>query len=61
MRRMEELTDADLEPAFVEQAKEFCDHVFNEAKTKTLKQGLKVTGRREYYNTDIEDGKHLWK
>ncbi|XP_029513273.1 guanylate-binding protein 1-like [Oncorhynchus nerka] len=45
MRRMEELTDADLEPAFVEQAKEFCDHVFNEAKTKTLKQGLKVTGR----------------
>lgn len=59
MRRMEELTDADLEPAFVEQAKEFCDHVFNEAKTKTLKQGLKVTGRREYYNTDIEDGKHL--
>uniref|UniRef100_A0A4W5NTB7 GB1/RHD3-type G domain-containing protein n=1 Tax=Hucho hucho TaxID=62062 RepID=A0A4W5NTB7_9TELE len=49
MRRMEELTDADLEPAFVEQAKEFCDHVFMEAKTKTLKQGLKVTGRREYY------------
>uniref|UniRef100_A0A8C8DA66 GB1/RHD3-type G domain-containing protein n=1 Tax=Oncorhynchus tshawytscha TaxID=74940 RepID=A0A8C8DA66_ONCTS len=45
MRRMEELTDADLEPAFVEQAKEFCDHVFNDAKTKTLKQGLKVTGR----------------
>uniref|UniRef100_A0A8C7T148 Uncharacterized protein n=1 Tax=Oncorhynchus mykiss TaxID=8022 RepID=A0A8C7T148_ONCMY len=45
MRHMEELTDADLEPAFVEQAKEFCDHVFNEAKTKTLKQGLKVTGR----------------
>ncbi|XP_071198201.1 guanylate-binding protein 1-like, partial [Salvelinus alpinus] len=45
MRRMEELTDADLEPAFVEQAKEFCDHVFKEAKTKTLKQGLKVTGR----------------
>uniref|UniRef100_A0A4W5NPW9 Guanylate binding protein 2 n=1 Tax=Hucho hucho TaxID=62062 RepID=A0A4W5NPW9_9TELE len=45
MRRMEELTDADLEPAFVEQAKEFCDHVFMEAKTKTLKQGLKVTGR----------------
>jgi hypothetical protein len=56
---MEELTDADLEPAFVEQAKEFCDHVFNEAKTKTLKQGLKVTGRREYYNPDIEDGKQL--
>ncbi|CAB1347166.1 unnamed protein product [Coregonus sp. 'balchen'] len=26
MRRMEELTDADLEPSFVEQAKEFCDH-----------------------------------
>ncbi|XP_029515227.1 guanylate-binding protein 1-like [Oncorhynchus nerka] len=45
MRRMEELTDADLEPAFVEQAKEFCDHVFNDAKTKTLKQGLKVSGR----------------
>ncbi|KAL0963677.1 hypothetical protein UPYG_G00309420 [Umbra pygmaea] len=45
MRRMEELTDDDLEPLFVQQAKEFCDHIFTEAKTKSLKHCTKVTGR----------------
>ncbi|KAJ8012983.1 hypothetical protein DPEC_G00048560 [Dallia pectoralis] len=45
MKRMEELTDDDLEPRFVKQAKKFTDHIFTEAKTKSLKNGLKVTGR----------------
>ncbi|XP_046902450.1 guanylate-binding protein 1-like isoform X1 [Hypomesus transpacificus] len=45
MRRMEDLTDADLEPDFVQQSKDFCTHVFTNAKTKTLKGGLLVTGR----------------
>ena len=49
MRRMEDLTDADLEPDFVQQSKDFCTHVFTNAKTKTLKGGLLVTGRCEYY------------
>ncbi|XP_046902447.1 guanylate-binding protein 1-like [Hypomesus transpacificus] len=45
MRRMEELTDADLEPKFVQQSNNFCTHIFTNAKTKTLKGGVKVTGR----------------
>ncbi|KAJ8012984.1 hypothetical protein DPEC_G00048570 [Dallia pectoralis] len=45
MKRMEELTDDDLDPSFVKQAKKFTDHIFTEAKTKSLKNGLKVTGR----------------
>ncbi|XP_010878336.2 guanylate-binding protein 1-like [Esox lucius] len=45
MKRMEELNDNDLEPLFVEQAKRFCDHIYTEAKTKSLKHGLSVTGR----------------
>ncbi|XP_029589221.1 guanylate-binding protein 1 [Salmo trutta] len=45
MKRMEELTDADLEPSFVKQSKDFCDHIFKEGKTKTMIGGLKVTGK----------------
>uniref|UniRef100_A0A8C7Q496 GB1/RHD3-type G domain-containing protein n=1 Tax=Oncorhynchus mykiss TaxID=8022 RepID=A0A8C7Q496_ONCMY len=45
MKRMEELTDADLEPSFVKQSRDFCDHLFKEVKTKTMIGGLKVTGK----------------
>ncbi|XP_062391457.1 guanylate-binding protein 3-like isoform X4 [Sardina pilchardus] len=45
MKRMEELTDADLESDFVETAKEFCSHIFSSAKPKTMRGGLGVTGR----------------
>uniref|UniRef100_A0A4W5P3W8 GB1/RHD3-type G domain-containing protein n=1 Tax=Hucho hucho TaxID=62062 RepID=A0A4W5P3W8_9TELE len=45
MKRMEELTDADLEPSFVKQSRDFCDHIFKEVKTKTMIGGLKVTGK----------------
>uniref|UniRef100_A0A4W5P2I2 GB1/RHD3-type G domain-containing protein n=1 Tax=Hucho hucho TaxID=62062 RepID=A0A4W5P2I2_9TELE len=47
MKRMEELTDADLEPSFVKQSRDFCDHIFKEVKTKTMIGGLKVTGKSE--------------
>ena len=50
MKRMEELTDADLEPSFVKQSRDFCDHLFKEVKTKTMIGGLKVTGKSEYLN-----------
>ncbi|KAL0963676.1 hypothetical protein UPYG_G00309410 [Umbra pygmaea] len=61
MKRMDELTDDDLEPLFVQQAKTFCDHIFTEAKTKSLKHGLRVTGRllgnlAETYVTDLRGG-----
>ncbi|XP_041940227.1 guanylate-binding protein 1-like isoform X2 [Alosa sapidissima] len=45
MRRLEELTDADLESDFVEVAKQFCSHIFSSAKPKTMRGGLGVTGR----------------
>ncbi|XP_062312450.1 guanylate-binding protein 1-like [Osmerus eperlanus] len=45
MRRMDDLTDDDLEPKFVQQSNNFCSHIFTNAKTKTLKGGVLVTGR----------------
>ncbi|XP_041940250.1 guanylate-binding protein 1 [Alosa sapidissima] len=45
MRRMEELTDADLDSDFVEAAKQFCSHIFSSTKPKTMRGGLGVTGR----------------
>ncbi|MGH0170596.1 UNVERIFIED_CONTAM: hypothetical protein FKN15_058811 [Acipenser sinensis] len=45
MARIEELTDNDLEPAFVEQTKNFCSHIFSNAETKTMIDGSTVTGR----------------
>ncbi|KAJ8392488.1 hypothetical protein AAFF_G00076130 [Aldrovandia affinis] len=46
MQRMDQLMDDDLEPSFVEQARNFCDYIFNHTKTKTIKGGFNVTGRR---------------
>ncbi|XP_042560348.1 guanylate-binding protein 1-like, partial [Clupea harengus] len=45
MRRMEELTDADLDPSFVEEAQKFCSYVFSNSKPKAMRGGLGVTGR----------------
>ncbi|MBN3315397.1 GBP1 protein, partial [Atractosteus spatula] len=45
MRLMEELSDTDLDPCFVQQAKDFCHYVFTSAQTKTMKGGYTVTGR----------------
>ncbi|XP_062378377.1 guanylate-binding protein 1-like isoform X2 [Sardina pilchardus] len=45
MKRMEELTDADLDPSFVQQAKDFCSYVHNSAQVKTMRGGRGLTGR----------------
>ncbi|XP_061094548.1 guanylate-binding protein 1-like [Conger conger] len=45
MKRMDELSDKDLEPSFVQQATSFCDYIYGEAKTKTMKGGYNMTGR----------------
>ncbi|KAG5855837.1 hypothetical protein ANANG_G00000840 [Anguilla anguilla] len=45
MKRMDELSDEDLEPSFVEQAGHFCNHIMSETKTKTMKGGYSMTGR----------------
>ncbi|XP_035273678.1 guanylate-binding protein 1-like isoform X3 [Anguilla anguilla] len=45
LRVIEELTDADLEPAFVRQTLEFCSYIFKHSKEKTMTGGYKVTGQ----------------
>ncbi|XP_076151636.1 uncharacterized protein LOC143134838 isoform X2 [Alosa pseudoharengus] len=45
MKRMEELTDADLEPSFVQQAQDFCSYVHHSAQVKTMRGGRGLTGR----------------
>ncbi|XP_030641359.1 guanylate-binding protein 1-like [Chanos chanos] len=45
MRQMEQLTDADLDPSFVEQAQDFCTYIFNNAEAKTMSGGFSLTGR----------------
>ncbi|MBN3270783.1 GBP1 protein, partial [Polyodon spathula] len=62
MKIIEELTDSDLEPAFVEQTKNFCAHIFNNTENKTMKGGFTVTGRLlgrlvETYLDTITSGK----
>ncbi|XP_023660971.2 guanylate-binding protein 2-like isoform X1 [Paramormyrops kingsleyae] len=44
MRILDTLADADLDPSFVKQVREFCCHVFSTAESKTLKGGVHVTG-----------------
>ncbi|XP_061094492.1 guanylate-binding protein 1-like [Conger conger] len=45
MKLMDELSDEKLEPSFVQQATSFCDYIYGEAKTKTMKGGYNMTGR----------------
>lgn len=42
--KMEELTERDLNPRFLQHADEFCSYVFNNAKPKTLTGGRMLTG-----------------
>ncbi|XP_043936639.1 guanylate-binding protein 1-like isoform X2 [Protopterus annectens] len=44
LRKLEELTEDELEATFVRHAEKFCQHIFNTAQTKTLKGGHIVTG-----------------
>ncbi|ELK30424.1 Guanylate-binding protein 4 [Myotis davidii] len=43
---MEEVSENQLECSFQEQSKNFCNYIFTEAKTKTLGEGIIVTGKR---------------
>ncbi|XP_035259798.1 uncharacterized protein LOC118220194 isoform X1 [Anguilla anguilla] len=45
MKHMDDLSDEDLEPSFVEQARSFYNHIMSETKTKTMKGGYYMTGR----------------
>ncbi|XP_076149452.1 guanylate-binding protein 1-like [Alosa pseudoharengus] len=45
MKRMEELTDADLNSTFVKQSQDFCSYVHENAWVKTMRGGRGLTGR----------------
>ncbi|XP_066499909.1 guanylate-binding protein 1-like isoform X2 [Hoplias malabaricus] len=45
MKKMETLTDDDLEEDFVKEAKEFCSYVYSSAAPKTMRGGMMLTGR----------------
>ncbi|XP_060796123.1 guanylate-binding protein 1-like [Neoarius graeffei] len=62
LKRMEELTDEDLDESFVDEANKFCNYIFDEAQPKTMRGGLGVTGRMlgclaETYVEVIRSGK----
>lgn len=45
LKRLEELSENDLEPEFITQTKEFCLFIFRECRTKTIEGGHPVTGK----------------
>ncbi|XP_030641295.1 guanylate-binding protein 1-like [Chanos chanos] len=45
MKKMEQLADTDLEPNFVKQTQDFCNYIFMNARAKTIREGLGLTGR----------------
>ncbi|CAO2639094.1 Guanylate-binding protein 6, partial [Lemmus lemmus] len=46
LRKIETISEDQLDPKFQEQTKAFVSHIFTEAKIKTLREGIKVTGNR---------------
>uniref|UniRef100_G1PXT0 GB1/RHD3-type G domain-containing protein n=1 Tax=Myotis lucifugus TaxID=59463 RepID=G1PXT0_MYOLU len=46
LQQMEEVSENQLECSFREQSKHFCNYIFRDAKTKTLREGIIVTGNR---------------
>ncbi|XP_073643653.1 guanylate-binding protein 6 isoform X2 [Tursiops truncatus] len=43
---IENVSEDQLDPKFLEQTKNFCSYIFTNAKTKTLREGITVTGNR---------------
>lgn len=52
LAQLETLHDDDLEPDFVQQVAEFCSYIFSHSKSKTLPEGSKANGSREYLLRD---------
>ncbi|XP_078522694.1 guanylate-binding protein 1-like [Lissotriton helveticus] len=45
LKRLEELSENDLDPEFITQTKDFCQFIFRECRTKTIEGGHPVTGK----------------
>ncbi|XP_063292046.1 guanylate-binding protein 1-like isoform X2 [Pelobates fuscus] len=48
LQQLESLSEAELEPGFLKQTQKFCTHVYETSTTKTVTNGLKVTGKLLY-------------
>ncbi|XP_036774263.2 guanylate-binding protein 6 isoform X1 [Manis pentadactyla] len=46
LAKMENMREDQLDPQFLEQTNNFCSYIFTHAKTKTLREGIVVTGNR---------------
>ncbi|KAM7097855.1 uncharacterized protein WM277_023603 isoform 5-T5 [Molossus nigricans] len=46
LAKLETILESQLDPKFREQSDKFCYYIFNHAKTKLLREGVKVTGNR---------------
>ncbi|XP_019517347.1 PREDICTED: guanylate-binding protein 6-like isoform X1 [Hipposideros armiger] len=46
LANIENVTETQLDPEFQEQTKNFCSYIFNQARTKTLREGINVNGKR---------------
>ena len=44
---IENVSEDQLDPKFLKQTNNFCSYIFTNAKIKTLKEGIMVTGNRE--------------
>ncbi|XP_051553226.1 guanylate-binding protein 1-like [Myxocyprinus asiaticus] len=44
MRRMEKLTEAELDPEFLQKAKHFCEYIYSSSESKTVTEGRTVSG-----------------
>ncbi|KAG7458994.1 hypothetical protein MATL_G00226520 [Megalops atlanticus] len=44
LKKMEELSDADLDPDFIKQTKDFCSYILSHSKEKSLTGGITVNG-----------------
>ncbi|XP_030641294.1 guanylate-binding protein 1-like [Chanos chanos] len=45
IKQLRSLTDADLEPTFLEQVQDFCGYILTNSHAKTMRGGLELTGR----------------
>ncbi|XP_054577301.1 guanylate-binding protein 6-like [Eptesicus fuscus] len=46
LANIEKVADNQLDPNFKEETKNFCSYIFTQARTKTLREGIMVTGKR---------------
>ncbi|XP_036302738.1 guanylate-binding protein 6-like [Pipistrellus kuhlii] len=61
LANIEKVADNQLDPNFKEETKNFCSYIFTQARTKTLREGIMINGKRlktlvETYVTAINNG-----